>query len=47
MSKRLIKSFERTLYDENGLKRTETTEKELVLKTNEDKFYMVFIDFVK
>lgn len=47
MSKRLVKSSERILYDENGMKRTETIDKEVVLKTTEDKFYMVFIDFVK
>lgn len=47
MGKGFIKSKERTLYDESGIKRVETTQKEFAYKTDEDSFYMVFIDFVK
>ena len=47
MGKGFIKSEERTLYDENGVKRVETVQKDFAYKTDEDSFYMVFIDFVK
>ena len=47
MSKGFIQSSERTFYDENGLKRVETIDKEFYCKTDEDSFFMVFIDFVK
>lgn len=47
MSKGFIHSTERTVYDEYGQPRVETTEKQFTYKTDEDKFYMVFIDFVK
>ena len=47
MAKGFIKSSERTIYDENGNKRMETLQKDFHYKTDEDKFYMVFINFVK
>jgi len=47
MSKGFINSTERTVYDEYGNPRVETTEKQFSYKTDEDSFYMVFIDFVK
>ena len=47
MAKGFIKSSERTFYDENGQMQVQTTQKEFKFKSEEDKFYMVFIDFVK
>lgn len=47
MSKGFIHSSERSFYDENGVKQVETIEKQFSYKTDEDPFYMVFIDFVK
>lgn len=47
MAKGFIKSEERTFYDENGNKKIETIEKDFHYKTEEDKFYMVFINFIK
>lgn len=47
MAKGFIKSSERTYYDENGNKKVETIEKDFHYKTDEDKFYMVFVNFVK
>jgi hypothetical protein len=47
MAKGFIKSSERTFYDENGNKKVETIEKNFQYKTDEDKFYMVFVNFVK
>lgn len=47
MSKGFIHSTERTVYDEYGKPKIETTEKQFSYKTDEDSFYMVFVDFVK
>lgn len=47
MSKGFIHSTERTVYDEYGNPRVETTNKEFSYKTDEDSFYMIFVDFVK
>lgn len=47
MAKGFIKSSERTFFDENGQMQVQTTQKEFKFKSEEDKFYMVFIDFVK
>lgn len=47
MAKGFIKSSERTYTDENGIQRVQTIEKEFHYKSEEDPFYMVFIDFVK
>lgn len=47
MGKHLIKSQEVQWVDENGQLQASSTTKELVYKTNEDEFYMVFINFVK
>lgn len=47
MAKGFIRSTERTITDENGIQRVQTTEKEFRFKSEEDPFYMVFVDFVK
>jgi hypothetical protein len=47
MAKGFIRSSERTITDENGIQRIQTTEKEFRFKSEEDPFYMVFVDFVK
>lgn len=47
MAKGFVKSSERTITDENGIQRVQTVSKEFVFKSEEDPFYMVFIDFVK
>lgn len=47
MAKGFISSSERTVYDEYGNSRVETLEKNFLYKSDEDSFYMVFVDFVK
>lgn len=47
MAKHFIRSSERTITDENGVQRVQTVDKEYVFKSEEDPFYMVFVDFVK
>ena len=47
MAKGFICSSERTVTDENGIQRVQTINKEFRFKSEEDPFYMVFIDFVK
>lgn len=47
MAKGFIKSNEVIYKDENGIERKRTVSKEFTHKTDQDRFYMTFIDYVK
>ena len=47
MAKGFYKSKETIYKDENGIERKRTISKEFIHKTDQDKFYMTFVDYVK